>query len=37
LAIGRTWAAVVENHQQADGTIRIPDALKPYLGRDIID
>ena len=36
LAIGRTWAAVVENHQQADGSIRVPDALQPYLGREVI-
>ena len=32
LAIGRTWAAVVENHQQADGTIHVPDVLQPLLG-----
>ncbi|HEX2950518.1 MAG TPA: serine--tRNA ligase [Armatimonadota bacterium] len=36
LAIGRTWAAVAENHQQADGTIRVPDALRPYMGIDVI-
>ncbi len=32
LAVGRTLVAVLENYQQADGTIRIPQALKPYLG-----
>jgi seryl-tRNA synthetase len=31
LAAGRTLAAVMENYQNADGTIRIPDVLKPYL------
>ncbi|WP_028079299.1 serine--tRNA ligase [Solimonas soli] len=31
LAVGRTLVAVVENYQQADGSIAIPDALKPYL------
>jgi len=36
LAIGRTWAAVVENHQQADGTIRVPEALQPMMGMDVI-
>jgi seryl-tRNA synthetase len=32
LAVGRTWLAVVENYQQADGSVLIPDALKPYMG-----
>ena len=32
LAVGRTMAAVVENYQQADGTIRVPDVLVPYMG-----
>jgi len=32
LAVGRTWIAVVENYQQADGSIRIPPALQPYMG-----
>ncbi|MFY9745293.1 MAG: serine--tRNA ligase, partial [Acidobacteriaceae bacterium] len=32
LAIGRTWLAIVENYQQADGTVRVPDALIPYMG-----
>jgi seryl-tRNA synthetase len=32
LAVGRTWLAILENYQQADGTICIPDALVPYMG-----
>ena len=32
LAVGRAMVAVLENHQQADGSIRIPAALRPYLG-----
>ncbi len=32
LAIGRTWLALLENYQQADGSILIPEALQPYLG-----
>ncbi|MGC2164177.1 MAG: serine--tRNA ligase [Silvibacterium sp.] len=32
LAVGRTWLAIVENYQQADGSVRIPDALVPYMG-----
>jgi seryl-tRNA synthetase len=32
LAVGRTLVAVLENHQQADGSIRVPLALRPYLG-----
>ncbi|MHB8734963.1 MAG: serine--tRNA ligase, partial [Terriglobales bacterium] len=32
LAVGRTWIAVVENYQQPDGSIRIPTALRPYMG-----
>ena len=32
LAIGRTMIAILETYQQADGTIMIPDALKPYMG-----
>ena len=32
LAIGRTWLAILENYQQADGSVRIPDALVPYMG-----
>jgi seryl-tRNA synthetase len=36
LAIGRTMAAVLENYQQLDGTIRIPEVLQPYLKREIL-
>lgn len=32
LAVGRTLVAVLENHQQADGSIRVPEALRPYMG-----
>jgi seryl-tRNA synthetase len=32
LAVGRTWIAIVENYQQKDGTVSIPEALRPYLG-----
>ncbi|MCG7926553.1 MAG: serine--tRNA ligase, partial [Candidatus Thiodiazotropha taylori] len=32
LAVGRTLVAVMENYQQADGSIEIPQALKPYMG-----
>jgi len=32
LAVGRTWAAIMENYQNADGSISIPTALRPYLG-----
>ena len=36
LAVGRTWVAVVENYQQADGSIEIPQVLRPYMGTDRI-
>ncbi len=36
LAVGRTWVAVVENYQQADGSIVIPEALRPYMGVEVI-
>jgi len=32
LAVGRTWIAVVENYQQADGSILMPEVLRPYVG-----
>lgn len=32
LAVGRTLIAVLENHQQADGSVRVPEALRPYMG-----
>ena len=35
LAVGRTWVAIVENYQQADGSILVPEALQPYLGASI--
>jgi seryl-tRNA synthetase len=34
LAVGRTMAAILENYQQADGTVKIPDVLQTYLKRD---
>ena len=36
LAVGRTWVAVLENGQQADGSVKIPKALVPYLGAEQI-
>lgn len=36
LAVGRTMAAVLENYQQPDGTIKIPEALQPYLNREVL-
>lgn len=36
LAIGRTVAAILENYQQADGSVIVPEALRPYMGRDVI-
>jgi seryl-tRNA synthetase len=36
LAVGRTWLAIVENYQQADGSVTIPEALRPYVGTDRI-
>lgn len=32
LAVGRTWVAIVENYQQKDGSIKVPDVLIPYMG-----
>ena len=38
LAVGRTMAAIIENYQNADGTITIPEALRPYMrGRTVIE
>jgi seryl-tRNA synthetase len=31
LAVGRTWLAILENYQQADGSVRVPEALTPYM------
>lgn len=36
LAIGRTWLAILENFQQEDGSVRVPKALQPYIGVDVI-
>jgi len=36
LAIGRTWVAIVENYQQADGSVIIPEALRKYVGAEKI-
>lgn len=36
LAIGRTWLAILENYQQADGSVVVPEALRPYMGCDRI-
>ncbi|PMB50397.1 serine--tRNA ligase [Fischerella thermalis CCMEE 5205] len=35
LAVGRTMAAILENYQQGDGTVKIPEVLQPYLGREV--
>ena len=32
LAVGRTLVAVIENYQQADGSVTVPEVLKPYMG-----
>ncbi len=36
LAVGRTWMAVVENYQQSDGSITIPEVLRPYMGTALV-
>jgi seryl-tRNA synthetase len=36
LAVGRTWVAIVENYQQADGSVVVPEALRPYIGAERI-
>ena len=36
LAIGRTWLAIMENYQRADGSVTVPDALRGYMGTDLI-
>ncbi len=36
LAIGRTWIAIVENYQQADGSVVVPEALRPYMNAERI-
>src|SRR5947207_4530726 len=36
LAVGRTWAAIVETYQQPDGSVMVPEVLRPYMGIDRI-
>jgi seryl-tRNA synthetase len=36
LAVGRTMSAILENYQQPDGTVKIPEALQPYLRREVL-
>ena len=36
LAVGRTWVAIIENFQQPDGSVVIPEALRPYIGAERI-
>jgi len=36
LAVGRTVAAILENYQQSNGTVSLPEALVPYMGLDLI-
>jgi seryl-tRNA synthetase len=36
LAVGRTWVAIVENYQQADGSVVVPEVLRPHIGADRI-
>ncbi|MDV2991050.1 MAG: Serine--tRNA ligase [Chroococcidiopsis sp. SAG 2025] len=36
LAVGRTMAAILENYQQSDGTVKVPEVLQPYLRREVI-
>jgi seryl-tRNA synthetase len=36
LAVGRTWVAIVENYQRKDGSVTIPEALRPYLNQEVI-
>src|ERR1700677_749585 len=36
LAVGRTWVAILENYQQADGSVAIPAVLRPYIGAEKI-
>ena len=37
LAVGRTWLAIIENYQQADGSVLVPKVLQPYVGAERID
>jgi seryl-tRNA synthetase len=36
LAVGRTWLAIIENYQQEDGSVLVPEALRPYMGTERI-
>ncbi len=36
LAVGRTWVAIVENYQQSDGSVIVPEVLRPYVGAEVI-
>jgi seryl-tRNA synthetase len=36
LAVGRTWLAIVENYQQKDGSVVVPEALRPYLNAEVL-
>src|SRR6202163_231664 len=36
LAVGRTWVAILENYQQPDGSVVVPEAVRPYLGVELI-
>ena len=36
LAVGRTVAAILENYQQADGSVVVPEVLRPFMGVDVI-
>ena len=36
LAVGRTMAAILENYQQADGTVKVPEGLQSYFGREVL-
>jgi seryl-tRNA synthetase len=36
LAVGRTWVAIVENYQQRDGSVVVPETLRPYVGEEVI-
>src|SRR5262249_46186529 len=36
LAVGRTWLAILENYQQADGSGVVPEALRPFMGVEVI-
>ncbi len=36
VAVGRTVAAILENYQNADGSVTVPEVLRPYMGTDVI-